>query len=236
MKIKRKILLKLTGKIFLSKDGRTLNSELIQHIIDQIKQLEDTLQFGIVVGAGNIFRGEEQGKQLGLTPAFGHQAGMLATMINGLILKDIFYQKKVAASLLSAIICPQIADPISQQRVNADLNESKVILFSGGTGAPFFTTDTNAVVRCLQMGASEVWKATGVDGIYTSDPAKNKDAALIKKIQYSDAISKKLNIIDLTAMTLAQKYDVIIRVFNIFEPDALIKASKNIEFGSIINK
>jgi len=235
MKTKKRVLLKLTGKILLSKQ-HNLSATLITKIISQIKQLKNTHHFGIVVGGGNILRGEEQGKQLGLTPTFGHQAGMLSTMINGLILKDLFDQQGLEASLLSAITCPQIADPISQQQVDASLDQGKVILFVGGTGAPFFTTDTNAVVRCLQIGASEVWKGTGVDGIYGSDPAKDRDATLIKKITYSDAISQKLGIMDTTAMALAQTYNVTIRVFNIFEPDALLRASKSLNFGSIINK
>jgi len=227
-------LLKLTGKAFLDKSN-TLCSKLIKSLAQQISKLKKTCQFGIVVGGGNILRGEEQGLQMGLTPAFGHQAGMLATMINGLILQDIFQQEDVKTSLLSALFCPQICPIISQQNILEALNNETVIIFAGGTGVPFFTTDTNAVARCLQMGAKEVWKATGADGVYTADPKKDPDATLLKKVKYFDAIDKKLGIIDTTAIALAEKHKVKIRVFNIFSEDALLKASEDEGFGSLIN-
>jgi len=233
---KKKILLKLTGEVFLSNDGTFLSTERIKTITDQINRLSDKYQFGIVVGGGNILRGEKQGKQIGLTPSYGHQTGMLATIINGVILKDTFEQKGLCTCLLSSIFCPQVSEILSDQNIQTALRKNNTIIFVGGTGAPFFTTDTNAIIRGLQMGAAEVWKATGVDGVFDSDPEKNPDAKFLKKIKYSDAISKKLGILDMTAMVMAEKHNLNTRVFNIFKPDALVKTSESEDFGSLIHR
>ena len=234
MEHKKRILLKLTGNILRSASEQELNSEKITHVIKQIKKLKETINFGIVIGGGNILRGDQQGKAIGLRPAVGHQVGMLATIINGVIIKDLLEQQSIPTTLLSAIVCPQICNPISQENIDHALAHNKIIVFSGGTGAPFFTTDTNAVVRALQIGAQEVWKATGVNGVYSKDPAKNPDAQLLKKIKYSDAISQKPGILDTTALTLAEKHAITMRVFNVFDKDSLIKAAKDKTFGSLI--
>jgi len=234
MEHKKRILLKLTGNILRSASEQELNSGKITHIIKQIKKLKETHDFGIVIGGGNILRGDQQGKAIGLHPAVGHQVGMLATVINGLIIKDLLEQQSIPTTLLSAIVCPQICSPISQENIDHAIAHNKIIIFAGGTGAPFFTTDTNAVVRALQIGAQEIWKATDIDGIYSADPATHPDAQLLKKIKYSDAISQKLGILDTTALTLAEKYKITMRVFNVFNKDSLIKASKEETFGSLI--
>jgi len=234
MVAKKRILLKLTGKVFLEPTQKTLDPQTIKTIATQIKQLQQTHLFSIVIGGSNILKGDNQGKTIGTTPSVGHQAGMLATMINGLMLKDLFEQEGISCSLLTSIFCPQIGLPASIENIDSALKDDKIIIFSGGTGLPFFSTDTNAIVRSLQIGANQVWKATNVDGIYTSDPQKNPDATLFKKIEYSDAICKKLGIIDTTALTLAEKHGITVRVFNIFTPNALIKSADNKDFGSTI--
>jgi len=234
MKNKKRILLKLTGRVLSATNNQGLSAQAFENLIPQIKELKDTYTFGIVVGGGNILRGDEQGAKLGLSPSVGHQAGMLATIINGLILKDLFDKHNLETTLFSSIVCPQICTPLSQIGINHSLKNESIIIFAGGTGAPFFTTDTNAIVRALQMGATDVWKGTGVDGIYSDDPKKNKKAKQIKKVKYCDAISQKLGIMDTASLTLAQKHGITIKVFNIFEQNALIKADKNQDFGSLI--
>lgn len=237
--MKKRIILKLTGKILSASDKHSneqmLSSEPFKKLIEQIRELKSKCDIAIVIGGGNILRGDEQGIKLGITPTIGHQAGMLATIINGLILKDLLEQNNIETCLLSSIVCPQICETISQDNIHNALKQEKIIIFSGGTGLPFFTTDTNMVIRALQMGATEIFKCTSIDGIYTSDPAKDKNAKLIKKIKYSDAISQKLGIIDTTALILAEKHKIIIRVFNIFENNSLIKAWLDNNFGSLIN-
>jgi len=232
---KKRVLLKLTGQMLSGQNGNILDIKPVEKIRTQIKELKDSYDFAIVIGGGNILRGEQQGKKLGLSLSLGHQAGMLATMINGLILKDIFEQQDIKTQLLSSIVCPQICDSISQDNIEKAFQENKTLIFVGGTGAPFFTTDTNAIVRALQIKATQVWKGTNIDGVYSADPNKDANATAIKKINYSDAISQKLGIMDATALILAQKHRITIRVFNIFEDNALIKASQNQQFGSVIS-
>jgi uridylate kinase len=250
---KKRILLKLTGKILGSCTQEPINKSApstlgtstlgtsslgtchFKDLIEQIKLIKQKHSISIVIGGGNIIRGDAQSLASGTTPAIAHQAGMLATVINGLILKDILEKNNIEAELLSSIVCPQICKAVSQENIDNACKEDKVIIFTGGTGAPFFTTDTNMIIRALQVGAKEVWKCTNIDGVYSSDPKKDKNAKILKNIKYSQAISQNLEIMDITALILAEKHKIIVRVFNIFEDNSLIKASNNINFGSLIS-
>ncbi len=225
----KNIIIKISGECFADRS-------LLKEIVLQIKELNKKNGIGIIVGAGNIFRGSQQGKELKLKETTAHNAGMIATIINGLILQDMLEAQGVTTKLFSAIACPQVCEIIQQSKINCALNKNKCLIFVGGTGNPFFSTDTNAILRALQIGAQEVWKGTKVDGVYSKDPVKNKgkDVELYKKISYEKVIEKKLRIMDLTAITLAQDNNIQIRVFNLFEKNALIKASKDKDFGSII--
>ena len=223
------ILIKLSGEIFSFKKDP---NSFIKQIAIQLKTLKKKNKIGLVVGAGNIFRGSQQGKQLNLKQTTAHTVGMIATLINGLILQDILEKESIECKLLSAFNCPQVADVISQEKIDCSLSKNKIVIFAGGTGNTFFTTDTNAVLRALQIEAKEIWKCTKVDGIFSCDPAENKNCELFKKINYKQIIEKNLKFMDLTAITLAQKHNLKIKVFNIFEKNALIKASKDINFGS----
>jgi len=233
---KKRILLKITGEVFLSPKTRELTKEALVSVIKQIKKLEPTHQFGIVIGSGNFFRGNEQGKRLGLSAPVGHQIGMLATMMNGLILKDLLEQHGLGACILCAIPSPEIGTPISQQTINSGLRNNCTLVFTGGTGNPFFTTDTNAVLRGLQVGADEIWKATGVDGIYSADPKKDPNGKLIKHITFKEAILKDLRIMDEPSLALADQYDTKVRIFNVFNHESLLKAAHDPDYGSIITK
>lgn len=224
----KKVVIKISGELFASTDK-------LNKIAEQIKILSSKHQIGIVVGAGNIFRGKQQGKKLGLNTVVGDNAGMLATIINGLILKDLLEKKSVLVKILSATPVPTIADNITQEKINCTLKKNKIIIFVGGTGNPFFTTDTNAVLRALQMDAATVLKGTKVDGVFDSDPTKNKDAKLLKELSYEDFLNKSLQVMDATAITLAEKHSLKIKVFNIFEKDSLIKIVQDPNFGSTIS-
>ncbi len=231
---KKRILLKLTGEAFLATDKKTLCPDTIQSIIKQIKQLTSDHLFGIVVGGGNFFRGSNEGKQLGMTPSSAHQVGILATMLNGIILKDLLAQHDIATTIFCAIECPPAGEPISQQGVIASVKKEQTMVFTGGTGNPFFTTDTNAVLRGLQIQADQIWKGTKVDGVYNKDPEQHTDATLFKKLTYKEALNKNLHIMDPPALALAEQYKQSIRIFNIFEPNALVKAASDPTFGSTI--
>ncbi len=230
---KTKILLKVTGTI-LSNSSGTFSADTLNELIAQIKQLHTTHQFGIVIGGGNLFRGNQQSKQLGIDASVGHHVGMLATMMNGLIIKNLLEKHGVHAELFCALACPSIGKTISHQEIQQALQEGKTIVFSGGTGSPFFTTDTNAVLRSLQISANEIWKGTDVDGVYTENPKNNVHATRIPKLTYEQAIEKQLGIMDLTAYTMAHQYKQRIRVFDIFTPSALLKAAQDSTFGSTI--
>lgn len=234
MKPQKTILLKLTGAILQDLENKNLSKNLICSIAEQIKQLQDTHYFGIVIGGGNFFRGSQHGKKLALQPAVGHQIGMLATVMNGLILKDVFEQHGVTSSLFCAVPSGEIGIPISQQAINHARNKHQCMIFTGGTGNPFFTTDTNAVLRALQINATEVWKGTNIDGIYDADPRTHKHAQKLKNVSYDYALQQGLRIMDATAYAMAREHKMPIHVFDIFSSNALIHASTNTAFGSII--
>lgn len=232
---KKRILLKLTGELFLSADG-TPTSDNARDVIRQMKELSATHQFGIVIGGGNFFRGSQHGTKMGIRASVGHQIGMLATMMNGLMLKDLIEQHDMHAELLCAMPSPEIGKPISQQSINGSLSKGEILLFTGGTGNPFFTTDTTAVLRALQIQAHEVWKGTSVDGIYSADPKKDASAQKLETITFSQAMQDRLGIMDLTAYAMAEQHDETIRIFDIFEKDALLQAANNPTFGSTLIK
>jgi len=235
MENKKRILLKLTGEAFISTTNNGLNPSLVNNLFSQIKQLASTHQFGLVIGGGHFFRGKQHGIKMGISQPVGDQIGMLATLMNGLMVKDLLEQKGVTASLYSAITCPEMASSISQQAIENALIKDQVIIFAGGTGNPFFSTDTTAVLRSLQINAFEIWKASHIDGVYSADPSKDPHAKLLKDTTYGYALAHKLGIMDATAFTLAAENKQIIRVFSAFEPNALIKASQEKDFGSTIH-
>jgi uridylate kinase len=232
---KKRILLKITGEIFIAKNG-TPTSENALNLIRQLKELSDTFQFGIVIGGGNFFRGSQHGIKMGVRSSVGHQIGMLATMMNGLMLKDLCEQKGLSTELLCAMPSPEIGKPISQQTINGSLEHDKILIFTGGTGNPFFTTDTTAILRALQIQAAVIWKGTSIDGVYTADPHKDPSAQKIEKVSFEQAIEKRLGIMDLTAYAMAEQHNETIRIFDIFAPDALLKAARDPQFGSTISK
>jgi len=235
MSKKKRVLLKLTGEIFLDPKSCQLSLNAIKKVIEQIKQLRDTYQFCIVTGGGNFFRGDEEGKKLELGSWTGHQIGMLATMMNGLIIDDLLAQEKIPSQVFTATACFCVGSPTNRKAVKASLAEDKTLIFVGGTGNPFFTTDTNAVLRALEIEADEIWKGTDVDGVYSSDPHIESDAQFIKDLSYQEALDKKIKVMDATAFTLAWKHNLIIRVFNVLKDNALHEMAQNKDFGSTIH-
>lgn len=234
MKSKQIILLKLTGELLKNNSTGSLDGSLVKKIAQQIRQLRATHHFGIVIGGGNFFRGNKQGAQLGLSPAVGHQVGMVATLMNGLIIKDLFEQEDLSTTLFSAMASTEIGVATSAQNIKKALEQEDYLIFAGGTGNPFFSTDTTAIVRGLQIGAHCVWKGTNVDGIYDADPKLVPAARLLSRISYQDALMNNLKILDATAFALAKDTSMKIRVFNIFKEDALIEAASNQHFGTIV--
>lgn len=227
------ILIKLSGE-FLS-DSQGFNHQRITDFAKQLKQLSKTFKIGIVIGGGNFFRASKQGKILSMKQTNADSVGMLATVMNGLILNDILQQVDLNSVVLSAFSIDSIVKKINQQSIDSALSNNKILIFVGGTGNPFFTTDTNAVLRALQISAKQVWKATKVDGVYSADPKIDKNAIKIKHLGYDEILEKKLKIIDSTAITLAAENNVLFRVFNIFDKNALINVAQDLDFGSTIS-
>lgn len=233
---RKTILIKLTGEIFSGGGENQENSQLIVHqVVDQIARLQKEYQLGIVIGGGNYFRGKKEGARLGLTPWHAHLIGMFATVMNGLALADLLEKKGVQTAVFCALECAQAGKSINPESVRSAVDEKRCLVFSGGTGNPFFTTDTNAVLRALEIGAQTIWKAGPANGVYDSDPVKNKSARLIQDITYARALELKLQIMDMSALALAAEHKINTRVFNVFEKDAITKAAENPQFGSLIH-
>ena len=225
---KQTILLKLSGEFF------ALPADKVHLHTQQMVQLARHARLGIVVGGGNVFRGSQHGTQLGLPTDVGHEIGMLATLMNGKMLSSLLALHGQPAHILSAVPCATM-QPISSETIANAFAHHNVIVFAGGTGNPFVTTDTAAVIRSLQIGATQLWKATTVDGIYDKDPRTNTDAKLLSSIRYEEAIAKQLGFMDLAALALAAQHKLSIRVFNYNAHNALEAARTTSTFGSTLH-
>jgi len=232
---KKTILLKLSGDVLVDQRTKEPSAALMRDLIRQIKQLSATHRFGIVMGVGNVYRNNTQGITFGVSPSIGFHLGMLAIGMNGLLLKALFEQEGVVSTLFGGDYKPEIGEEISEAQLRDSLTAGQVLIFVGGTGNPYFSSDTSGVIRALQMKADELWKCTRVDGIYDADPAKKADAQLLRTVSYEQAISEKLAVMDTTAYTLARSYRLSTRVFDVFSPNALIHAAEDKEFGSTIS-
>lgn len=234
MKQKKHIVLKLTGEL-IPHTPQGLNADGIRAIATQIKSLSQEYQFSIVTGGGNFFRGAQQGSEVKISLPVSHYVGMLATTMNGLIIQDIFEQLDIRTTLFCALTCPDVGKTISMQALTQAKIAGHCLIFTGGTGNPFFTTDTNAVLRSLQVHANELWKGTKVDGVYTCDPNIDKTAELLPRLTYDQALEQQLGIMDLSAFALAKGQQLRIRIFNIFTPNALLQVAADKSFGSTIS-
>ena len=216
-----RVLLKLSGEALMGENSFGISPEIIDQIVLEIKKiLEKNIQLAIVIGGGNIFRGISLGDQ-GMTRATGDYMGMLATIMNSLALEDAFNKNNIVTRVQSAININQIVEPYVRAKSLQYLMENKVVIFSGGTGNPFFTTDTAAALRASEIDADIMIKATKVDGIYTDDTNKNKKAKKLDKVSFDEVISKQLRIMDATAFTLCREQRMPVGVINIFKPNSL---------------
>lgn len=229
----KKILIKISGETFASKHG-VIDSTIITSFVDQLKTLQTTHQFGIVIGAGNFFRGAKADSTLKLSRTTADLMGMLGTTMNSLMLQDFLGQHGIKTVILSAIHIPEIGRGINSHRIDEALANNTTIIFSGGSANPYMTTDTTGVIRALQMGAAELWKATKVDYLFDKDPVTHNDARPIFNCTYKEVLDQKLQAMDLTALTLAAENNLPIRLFNFFAPNALIHVAKDANFGSTI--
>jgi uridylate kinase len=231
----KRVLLKLSGEALMGENSFGISPDIVNQIVIEIKKiLEQDIQLAIVIGGGNIFRGISLGDQ-GMTRATGDYMGMLATVMNSLALEDAFNKNNIITRVQSAVNVEQIVEPYVRAKALQYLSENKVVIFSGGTGNPFFTTDTAAALRASEIDADIMIKATKVNGIYSDDPIKNQKAVKFDQISFDDVIDKKLKVMDATAFTLCREQSMPIGVINIFKQNSLYNfINKNFTDGTLV--
>ena len=231
----KRVLLKLSGEALLGEKSYGVDPKRILTYSEEIKEIVDSgVEIAIVIGGGNIFRGVS-GASNGIDRVQADYMGMLATVINGLALQSSLEDLKVQTRLQTAFKIEAVAEPYIKRKAVRHLEKKRVVIFSGGTGNPFFTTDSAAVLRAIEINADVILKGTRVDGIYNNDPEKNKDAVKFKQISYDEAIAKKLKVMDSTAFTLSKENKLPIIVFNMNKPGNLKKIINGKEVGTIVN-
>ena len=234
MKYKR-ILLKLSGESLMGDGEYGIDSKMLTKYANEINEIiEQGIEVAIVIGGGNIYRGI-QSEGAGFDRVQGDFMGMLATIINGMALQSALESINVQTRLLTAIRMEQVAEPYIRRKAMRHLQKGRVVIFGGGTGNPYFTTDTAATLRAIEVEADVILKGTRVDGIYTADPEKDPTATKYETISFDEVFQKKLNIMDLTAFTLCQENNLPIRVFNMNIEGNLAKICKGENVGTLVN-
>ena len=231
----KRILLKLSGEALMGDNSHGIDPERIQLYCKEISSLVKTgVEIAIVIGGGNIFRGVSAASK-GIDRVQADYMGMLATVINGLALQSSLEGMGIQTRLQTALKMESIAEPYIKRRAVRHLEKKRVVIFSAGTGNPFFTTDSAAVLRAIEINADVILKGTRVDGIYNLDPEKNKNAVKFDKISFDEAITKNLKIMDSTAFTLSKENNLPIIVFNMNKPGNLNKITEGKQIGTIVN-
>ena len=230
----KRVLLKLSGEALMGNDSFGVNPETISKIVCEIKLMVDSgVELAIVIGGGNIFRGVALGSK-GMDRATADYMGMLATVMNAIALQDAMKHISIISRVQSAIKIEQIVEPYIRGKAIRYIEDNKVVIFAAGTGNPFFTTDTAAALRAIELNAEVVIKATKVEGIFSDDPEKVKDAKLFKKITFDEVISKKLKVMDSTAFTLCRDQGMPIAVLSLFKKNALLNFIHGAEEGTLV--
>ena len=230
----KKILLKISGEILTGEGEYGIDPNRIRQIAQEIKQIKNLgVQVAIVIGGGNIFRGVAASSK-GMDRASADYMGMLATVINGLALQDALEKIGVQTRVQTAIEMRQVAEPYIRRRAIHHLEKGRVVIFAGGTGNPYFTTDTTASLRAMEIGAEAILKATKVDGIYDSDPALNRDARKYRRITYLDVLKRNLRAMDPTAISLCMDHQVPIIVFSLKKKGNIKRVVLGEAIGTIV--
>ncbi len=230
-----RILLKLSGEALMGNRQYGIDPEKLAEYAEEIRSVVDKgVELAIVIGGGNIFRGVA-GASRGMDRVQGDHMGMLATVINGLALQSALEDAEIQTRLQSAIKINEVAEPFIRRKAIRHLEKGRVVIFGGGTGNPYFTTDSAAVLRAIEIKADVILKGTRVDGIYTSDPEKDKEATKFDFITFEDVIKKGLKVMDTTAFTLSQENELPIIVFDMNKPGNLLKVATGERVGTKVN-
>ena len=233
----KRIVLKLSGEVLRNtEDGEPISPAILTEICTEVKKVYDIgVQVGLVIGGGNIFRGLSGSELKGVDRTTGDYMGMLATVINGLAIMDCLEKMGVTVRLQSAIPMDKLAEPFIVRRATRHLERGRVVIFAGGTGNPYFSTDTCAALRASEIGANMLMKATKVDGIYDKDPAKHKDAVKYESLRYIDALREQLNVMDSTAFSLCMENKMPVLVFSMSEPGSIYRAVMGESIGTRVD-
>ena len=233
----KRILLKLSGEALLGnqKNGDPFDPKIIEQYAQDIKRVTDLgVQVAIVIGGGNIYRGMNEAES-GIERAHGDYMGMLATVINAMAIQAMLEKIGVYSRLQSAINMEQVAEPYIRRKALRHLEKGRVVIFGGGTGNPYFTTDTAGSLRAIEMKADVILKGTRVDGIYTADPEKDPAATRYEKLSFQECISQNLKVMDMTAFTLCMENNLPIIVFNVNTPGNLLQVVQGMNVGTLVS-
>ncbi len=232
----RRALLKLSGEAFADPEvGYGIDPVTVQRVAEEIAEaVKDEIEVAIVVGGGNIFRGVSQAAK-GMDPATADYMGMLATVINALALRDALEKQGVVTRVQSAITMQELAEPYIRLRAIRHLEKGRVVIFAAGTGNPFFTTDTTAALRAIEIDADVLLKASKVDGVYDSDPVINSEARRLDELSYMEFISGELRVMDTTAVTMCKEHQVPIHVFDMTVPGNIVRAVRGDRIGTVVH-
>ena len=230
----KRILLKLSGEALMGSDAYGINRQTITEIVAEVKSVVDLgVQVGVVIGGGNIFRGVAPAAT-GMDRAQADYMGMLATVMNGLALQDAMRTAGMVARVQSALNIEQVVEPYIRGRAIRALEQGRTVIFAGGTGNPFFTTDTAAALRGAEIGAEIVLKATKVDGIYSADPKKDPTAKRYEKLTFEKVLADRLAVMDATAIVMCRENDLPLRVFDLTVPGELLRIVRGEDVGTLV--
>jgi len=230
----QRVLLKLSGDALMGEQNFGIDPQVLTYVSEEVKRLiNQGIQVGIVIGGGNIFRGVGLAAS-GMDRVAGDHMGMLATVINSLALQDALEKSAVPARVMSALPIHQVCEDYIRRRAIRHLEKGRVVIFAAGTGNPFFTTDSAASLRGIEIEADVVIKATKVDGVYSADPVKDPDATLYHNLTYDEVLEKKLNVMDATAIVLCRDHKMPIRVYNMTKQGALDKVINGGQEGTLV--
>ena len=232
----KRILLKLSGEALMGSEEFGIDPKVLDRMALEVGQLVGIgVQVGLVIGGGNLFRGAAL-SAAGMDRVTGDHMGMLATVMNALAMRDALERSNIPALVMSAISMVGVTDHYDRRKAMRHLSAGEVVIFAAGTGNPFFTTDSAACLRAIEIDADLVLKATKVDGVFTDDPVKNPDAVLYQELSYDEVLEKELKVMDLAAFTLARDHDLPIRVFNMNKPGALRRVIMGEPEGTLIHQ
>jgi len=232
----KRILLKLSGEALQGNASGGIDFTTLAGFADEIKQVHAMgVEIGLVVGGGNIYRGSNT-KETGIDRPTGDYMGMLATVINALAIQGVLESRGVPTRVMTAIEMPPVAEPYIRRRATRHLEKGRVVIFGGGTGNPYFTTDTAAALRANEINAEILLKATKVDGVYDSDPAENKNAKRYESLTYTEVLADNLRVMDAAAVSLCRDNNIPILIFNLKRPGSIVKALQGKRIGTMVKE